>query len=211
MAKFYAVRVGRVPGIYQSWEDCKKQTEGYPSPQFKSFKTAEEAAEFMGWSKNKGQEDSQANNQLTGADKKTETELTAYVDGSYNTATGEYGYGAVIITADGEVELYEKGTDQELAQMRNVAGEIKASEAAMRYAMENGYKSITIFHDYEGIARWCTGDWKTNKEGTKEYKNFFDEVSKKIEVSFVKVKGHSGDKYNDKADMLAKRAAGLEQ
>jgi hypothetical protein len=26
--KFYAVRVGRTPGIYHSWEDCKAQTDG---------------------------------------------------------------------------------------------------------------------------------------------------------------------------------------
>jgi hypothetical protein len=26
--RFYAVRVGRKPGIYHSWEDCKAQTDG---------------------------------------------------------------------------------------------------------------------------------------------------------------------------------------
>jgi hypothetical protein len=26
--KFYAVKVGRTPGIYHSWEDCKAQTDG---------------------------------------------------------------------------------------------------------------------------------------------------------------------------------------
>jgi hypothetical protein len=26
--KFYAVKVGRKPGIYHSWEDCKAQTDG---------------------------------------------------------------------------------------------------------------------------------------------------------------------------------------
>ena len=29
--KFYAVKVGRTPGIYHSWEDCKAQTEGIKS------------------------------------------------------------------------------------------------------------------------------------------------------------------------------------
>ena len=31
----------------------------------------------------------------------------------------------------------------------------------------------------------------------------------KLHVRFIKVKGHSNDKYNDMADMLAKEALGL--
>ena len=27
---YYAVRKGRVPGIYRSWDDCKSQVDGYP-------------------------------------------------------------------------------------------------------------------------------------------------------------------------------------
>lgn len=37
--KFYAVRVGRVPGIYESWEECKINTHGFSGSVFKSFKT----------------------------------------------------------------------------------------------------------------------------------------------------------------------------
>ncbi|KAH7411842.1 ribonuclease H-like domain-containing protein [Phaeosphaeria sp. MPI-PUGE-AT-0046c] len=44
--KFYAVRVGRVPGIYHSWEDCKAQTDGVQAT-FKSFPTLTEAEAFM--------------------------------------------------------------------------------------------------------------------------------------------------------------------
>lgn len=69
--------------------------------------------------------------------------------------------------------------------------------------------NIAIYHDYEGIARWCLGDWKTNKEGTKAYKAFYDGIKDKLHVRFIKVKGHSNDKYNDMADMLAKEALGL--
>ena len=50
---------------------------------------------------------------------------------------------------------------------------------------------------------------QTNKEGTKHYKEVYDKYSQYIKIKFTKVKGHSGDKYNDKADMLAKKAAGI--
>ena len=65
---------------------------------------------------------------------------------------------------------------------------------------------MTIFHDYEGIAKWCTGEWQTKKEGTQSYKAFYEQAKGKVDIRFVKVKGHSGDTYNDLADQLAKKA-----
>lgn len=93
--------------------------------------------------------------------------------------------------------------------MHNVAGEIKGAEAAMRYAAAKQLKKIVIYHDYEGIAKWCNGAWKANKEGTRAYKAYYETVCNKIEIEFVKVKGHSNDKYNDMADGLAKQALGM--
>ena len=37
--KYYVVWEGKRPGVYMSWDDCKKQTDGYPNPVFKSFKS----------------------------------------------------------------------------------------------------------------------------------------------------------------------------
>ena len=93
--------------------------------------------------------------------------------------------------------------------MHNVAGEIKGAEAAMQDAIDHGIPKIAIYHDYEGIAKWCLGLWKTNKEGTKAYKAFYEEAKKKIAIRFVKVTGHSGDTYNEMADRLAREALGL--
>ena len=44
--KYYAVKNGRNPGIYMTWDDCKKQVDGYSKAEFKSFKTLEEAKKF---------------------------------------------------------------------------------------------------------------------------------------------------------------------
>lgn len=76
--------------------------------------------------------------------------------------------------------------------------------------MEQGCASITIVHDYEGIAKWCLGEWKTGKEGTKAYKAYYDSIKDRVAIRFRKVKGHSNDKYNDMADSLAKKALGIE-
>lgn len=193
--KFYAVKAGKTPGIYRTWEECKKETAGVSGAIYKSFQTVEEAAVFMGWTGTATEEE--------------ECELVAYVDGSFNLATGEYGSGVVVIEDGEEVELYTKGNDAEMASMRNVAGEILASELAMEYAKKKGARSLEIVHDYEGIARWCTGEWKANKSGTQRYRRVYEEYKKSIRIKFTKVKGHSGDAYNDMADALAKKAAGI--
>ena len=41
--KFYAVWTGRKPGIYTSWDECKKQVEGFDGAQYKSFESKTEA------------------------------------------------------------------------------------------------------------------------------------------------------------------------
>lgn len=133
--------------------------------------------------------------------------VKAYVDGSYY--NGEFSYGMVILRDGKELFFSGKDNNAELASMHNVAGEIKGAEAAMRYAVLEGLEKIIIYHDYVGIAQWCLGGWKANKKGTQAYKKFYDSVKDKVIIEFVKVKGHSNDKYNDMADQLAKRALGL--
>ncbi|XP_002164284.1 ribonuclease H1 isoform X1 [Hydra vulgaris] len=44
---FYAVRVGRKPGIYETWKECQLQVEGYPDARYKKFKCSEEANNFL--------------------------------------------------------------------------------------------------------------------------------------------------------------------
>lgn len=195
-AKFYAVRKGLVTGIFRTWEECKASVDGYSGAEYKSFPSLEQAREYLGLTNDE--------RILIDGDY-----VPVYVDGSYNCVTEEFSYGMVVLLDDREETFCQKFDDRELASMRNVAGEIKGAEAAMRYALERGIKRIAIYHDYEGIAKWCTGEWKTNKEGTKAYRAFYEEASRKITVKFVKVTGHSGDRYNDMADRLAREALGL--
>lgn len=47
MSKWYAVKVGKIPGIYTSWNLCKLQTSGFSGSVFKSFSTREAALEYF--------------------------------------------------------------------------------------------------------------------------------------------------------------------
>lgn len=41
--KYYVVWEGRIPGIYSTWTECQKQTQGYPQAKFKSYENEQEA------------------------------------------------------------------------------------------------------------------------------------------------------------------------
>ena len=46
-SKFYAVKVGKQPGVYQTWNQCKEQTDGFSGAVYKSFSTLAEAESFL--------------------------------------------------------------------------------------------------------------------------------------------------------------------
>lgn len=48
MTKYYAVKKGKKPGIYTSWEECNKQVSGFPWCEYKSFNSKSEAQNYMG-------------------------------------------------------------------------------------------------------------------------------------------------------------------
>lgn len=197
MGKFYAVKKGREVGIFNTWKECQEKINGFSGAQYKSFKTLLEAKEYMELNKEK--------------EIYSEEEcVIAYVDGSYEHTIKRYGSGILLIKDNDTIlEKSIGGSEEDMISMRNVAGEVKAAEYAMIYCIEKGCKNLLLYYDYLGIENWCTGLWKANKVGTKRYKDIYNEcVSKGLNIRFLKVKAHSGDIYNDKADMLAKK--GLE-
>lgn len=205
--KYYAVRVGKTPGIYQDWDECKNMVDGYPGAKYKSFGTIAEAEAFL-----EGIEyNISASKEETCCIQTDEMDTYAFVDGSYNATTGVYGYGGFLVVNDEKIILQGSGDDEEMASMRNVAGEILGSMAAVEKALELGLKELAIYYDYMGIEMWATGGWKRNKAGTIAYYEFMQKVKSQIAITFVKVKGHSGVDGNEEADYLAKKAVGIEE
>ncbi len=192
---YYAVRLGKETGIFRTWDECKSKVMGFKGAIYKSFESLEEAENFM---------NSGSNN-----DDIDEFDAVFYVDGSYNISTKEFSYGVVLLKDGEELHFNKRYDDEDLASMRNVAGEIMGAWFAIEHSVENKFKNIAIYFDYEGIEKWALGLWKTNKDGTIAYKKYYDSVKDLVNVKFVKVKGHSGDKYNDLADRLAKDAIGI--
>ena len=204
--KIYAVRKGKTTGIFYSWDECSASVNGYPGAEYKSFTTKEEANVYLGNSfaiQIEEEKKAQKNTALDG----TESTLTAYVDGSFDPSIGKYAFGCILLTPDGEI-IRESGNgqDPESLAIRNVAGEMLGAMYAVQWAINHGYPSLTIYYDYEGIAKWAQGDWKAKNKRTQQYAEFMNGKRSYIQLSFQKVKAHSGDHYNEEVDKLAKSA-----
>ena len=191
--KYYAVKVGRKPGIYNSWEDCQKEVSKFEGATFKSFSSLEDAKNYL-------EDKEETLNQNI---------PNIYVDGSFDVRTNRYSFGGVILYQN-EIKTFKKTFDSdEFSQFRNVSGEIRGASFVINYSIKNNYKEINLFYDYEGIKKWFTNEWKANTKISMLYQDYASSVRDKIKINFVKIKSHTNNKYNDLADKLAKEALGI--
>ena len=199
--KYYGVKRGLVPGVYTSWDECKAQVDGFSGAEYKSFKTEEEANDYVNIEKDNAPDVLKSDDDLD--------KPYAFVDGSFNPDTGVYGYGGYLFDGTTKYPLQGHGRNPEMASMRNVAGEIEGSMAAVRKAEELGIREMTMFYDYQGIEQWAIGQWKTNNDSTRAYAEFMKSDNRSVSLSFVHTKGHSGIEGNEIADVMAKNSVGI--
>ena len=191
--KYYAVKVGKNPGIYETWDEAKENVIGFIGAIYKSFSKYDDAVSFM-----------------NGIEKEvTSINPFVYVDGSFDASTNAYSFGAVLVSNGVETRFKKSFPADEYSIHRNVAGEIKGAGFVINYCINQGISEIDLYYDYIGIEKWFTGEWKARKPISMVYQEFANTVKDKIKVNFIKVKSHSNVYYNDLVDLLAKEALGI--
>lgn len=199
MANFYAVKKGRKTGIFSTWGECEKQVKGFKGAKYKKFKSEAQAKKYLGETNKKPVVDINKG-------------YVFYVDGSYSEEKNQAGWGLAILK-DGEMIDALKGIiredDLDLGQ-RNIVGELIGAIATTQQAKRRNIKEFTLCFDLEGIESWVTGDWNAENQLTRGYRDIMRKaIDEGLKITFNKVKGHSGDKWNDYVDNLAKQAAGV--
>src|SRR5690554_1976160 len=195
MKKFYAVKKGHKPGIYDTWEECKKQTDSFSGKEFKSFKTFEEAVSYMN---NETDEIVMTEVELL-TDKET---LNAFTDGSFDEEMNISSYGIVYIDSEKKI-IMRGGFIEDIYGSRNITGEIEGVIEAIKRAIYLNVKKLRLFYDYNGIGKWANKQFKANTQVAINFVSFLDKIKDKIEIDFINVKGHSGIEYNELADKIA--------
>ena len=229
---FYAVAKGKLTGIFNTWSECKSNTDGYKGAVFKKFSTKEEAEAFIVYNTNA--HETNAFDILMKAKKKTETKA-AEIDNAFEP---EY-----YVYTDGSCS--ENGKENALAGMGIYFGENDTRNVSQRVTgkqTNNTAELGAILHVYEileqdivsgkkiGIvsdskyAIGCVTTYgsKCEQEGwTKDIPNkdmvkrTFELYKDKLNVKFLHVMAHTGklDIHsigNDGADKLANKAIGLD-
>ena len=135
--------------------------------------------------------------------------ITIYTDGACSGNPGIGGWGVVILVNKDEIFL--NGGDNNTT---NNKMELTAAIEALKHFEKR--EEITLITDSkyvkDGIQSWIK-NWKTNNWKTKSKKPVknkelwieLDDLITKHNVNWEWVKGHGGNKYNEKADYLARR------
>lgn len=137
--------------------------------------------------------------------------FNVFTDGSWRPSTpNRIGAGIVVVENNEIIEEFMLYRDnEEMAQMRQICGELIAAMESVRIAVERGYDKIVINFDYNGVEKWCTKQWKAKTKYTQMYQDYMTKMGEKINIEFVWVKGHSKNVFNEYADYLAKKSLEL--
>lgn len=197
--KFYAVKKGHKIGVFENWDDCQNAIKGFSGPDFKAFNTKEEADAYL-LDKDLWKEQVSKDN--------AEGYLVAFVDGSFDKILKRYSYGVVLIKPNGNEEsLCGHGNKEEYVESNNVIGEIFGVINALDWAVSNSFEKIKIYHDYEGLSKWVSGEWSAHSKVSQMYLNVYrNKFQDVLSINFSKVPAHSNVSYNERADQLAKSA-----
>jgi ribonuclease HI len=206
MSKYYAVKNGVKPGIYNSWPECKSQVDGYKGAIYKSFKTHTEAEDFVnnGTIKNIQKINNIQNKNI----KLYDIDLLIYTDGSYKDNVG--GYGVVIIENNNIKEYY----GHIVAPCTNQVAELTAIKVALSnignntkvHIRSDSMYSIDCFTKY--IKTWKKNGFITTEKKPVKNQQLIKDIDALMEgkqITFEHVYSHRGEYYNEMVDQLAEK------
>lgn len=143
--------------------------------------------------------------------------IDIYVDGSYSMKEKGIVKGGIVIVKNlrGYDEKvisvrHVRSREPQFTSANNAGGEVIAAMFGIIDAANICNKEdsiINVHYDYKGVRDFIVGDYTARKDGMIIYVGVIDKLMKEnpnIKLKFHKVKAHSGDKYNEVADMIAK-------
>jgi ribonuclease HI len=140
--------------------------------------------------------------------------IIIYTDGACSgnqNKVNKGGWGALLMQGDYEKEIFG-GEENTTNQRMEIMAVIRALES-----LKNDNYPIEIYSDSAYVVNcinqkwytnWERNGWKNSKKQAVENRDLWEtllSLVRKYDVTFYKVKGHSGDKNNDRADTLARR------
>lgn len=150
--KFYVVWRGRQTGVFDSWDECKVQTDGFEKPLFKSFDSKAEALKAF---KDKPHEHIGAGTPRPKTAKNRmfvgqPNEDSLVVDAAWNTASGDMEYQGIYLAT--RQKLFTMGP---YADGTNNIGEFLAIVHALALLHQKG-SNIPVYSDSRTAIGWVS-------------------------------------------------------
>ena len=202
----YAIKIGKVTGLFFNLEDFRKFTDNYPSFKGKRCSNIEKAYSYI--YKTNIPKNLRVNHipiMVSGKKLKTKTKFPdainykAYTDGSHFLDNNIMGIGYEIHCED---KVLSHSSFIKLdKKTSSTTAELMSAMMAVERSIDEGLKSLTIVHDNAQVKTFAFEPSKKN-EFSKKYYEFMRQKSGLIDISFEKVKSHSGNEQNDKVDRM---------
>jgi ribonuclease HI len=213
--KYYAVQVGRKPGIYKEWygkDGAERQIKGFSGAIYKGFVTKEKAVEFL---QNSFIKTKNAKYSLGENDSEFDLRnkrVVMYTDGGCISNPGPGGYGIVLLDGRTRKELsggYRLTTNNRMELIACITG-LKALEAETPVIIYSDSKYVVDGISKGWAYKWRKNGWKKPDNKPAENTDLWEELlglCREYEVEFIWVKGHEGIEENERCDDLARKAA----
>lgn len=135
--------------------------------------------------------------------------VTIYTDGACSGNPGPGGYGIILMYKDIKKEISggAENTTNNIMEMTAVIEALKQLKYNCEVEIYSDSAYVINAFNNGWIYNWMKNDWKTaNKEPVKN-KELWQELynlTKLHKVTFIKVKGHSDNEFNNRCDELAR-------
>ena len=178
--KYYVVWKGHNPGIYESWDECKKQVLGVEGAQYKSFSDKEDAElAYRGFYENYIGVDTKKNNELSDAELKLigrPIVPSLSVDAACSGNPGVLEYRGVLV--HNKKQVFKRGPYPEGTV--NI-GEFLAIVLGLAY-LKNNNLIMPLYSDSNTAIKWVK-DKKVNTKLKRSEKNaeLFNHIEKAVE------------------------------
>lgn len=138
-------------------------------------------------------------------------EVVVYTDGACSGNPGPGGWAAVLIYNEVEKEIWggEDHTTNQRMELRAAVEALKALKEPCRVRLYSDSAYLVNAFQKGWLRKWQHNGWKTSGKDPVGNKDLWEDLlllSDKHRVEWLKVAGHSNNKYNDRCDTLARNA-----
>ena len=138
-------------------------------------------------------------------------EVTIYTDGACSGNPGPGGWGAILMYKDNKKEISggKKDTTNNIMELTAVIEALKLLKYPCKVNLYSDSAYVVNAFLQKWIFGWQKNNWKTSDKKDVKNKELWQELvdlTHKHDVTFIKVKGHSDNKYNNRCDELARKA-----